>query len=74
MEYKTKYFNTYGVNQKDFLYEIGQITGVNVPEPSTYAMILGLLALVAAFKRTCSFLQNKLDFTVNFGTLKPINY
>ena len=45
MEYKTKYSHTYGVNLKDFLYEIEQITGVNVPEPSTYAMILRLLAL-----------------------------
>ncbi len=45
MEYRTKYSHTYGVNLKDFLHEIGQITGVNVPEPSTYAMILGILAL-----------------------------
>ena len=47
MEYKTKYFHTYGVNLKDFLYKIGQITGVNVLEPSTYAAILGLLSLAA---------------------------
>ena len=45
MEYRTKYSHTYGVNLKDFLHEIGQITGVNVPEPSTYAMILGISAL-----------------------------
>lgn len=45
MEYKTKYSHTYGVNLKDFLYEIGQITGVNVPEPSTYAAIFGIFAL-----------------------------
>lgn len=45
MEYKTKYSHAYGVNLKDFLYKIGQITGVNVPEPSAYAMILGLLSL-----------------------------
>ena len=31
MEYKTKYSHTYGVNLKDFLYEIGQVTGVNAP-------------------------------------------
>lgn len=55
MEYKTKYSHTYGVNLKDFLYEIGQITGVNVPEPSTYAMILGFLALATTLKRKCSF-------------------
>ena len=47
MEYKTKYSHAYGVNLKDFLYEIGQITGVNVPEPSTHAMLLGLLSLAA---------------------------
>ena len=47
MEYKTKYSHTYGVILKDFLYEIGQITGVNISEPSTYAMLLGLLSLVA---------------------------
>lgn len=52
MEYRTKYSHTYGVNLKDFLYEIGEITGVNVPEPSTYAAILGLLTLGIAFKKT----------------------
>ncbi len=52
MEYKTKYSHTYGVNLKDFLYEIGQITGVNVPEPSTYAVALGLFAFaVAGYRR-----------------------
>ena len=52
MEYKTKYSHTYGVNLKDFLYEIGQITGVNVPEPSTYAAVLGLFAFaVAGYRR-----------------------
>ena len=45
MENKTKYSHADGVNLKDFLDEIGWITGVNVPEPSTYAAILGLLAL-----------------------------
>ena len=53
MEYKTKYSHAYGVNLKDFLYEIGQITSVNVPEPSAYAMILGflVLAIVTRTKR-----------------------
>ena len=45
MEYKTKYSHAYGVNLKDFLYEIGQITGVNVPEPSAYEMILGFFSV-----------------------------
>lgn len=45
MEYKTKYSHTYGVNLKDFLQEIWNITGVPVPEPSDFAAALGLLAL-----------------------------
>ncbi len=45
MEYKTKYSHTYGVNLKDFLQEIGNITGVPVPEPSDFAAAFGLLVL-----------------------------
>ena len=44
---KLKYFRPEhrSLGDLDFLYEIGQITGVNVPEPSTYVAILGLLSL-----------------------------
>lgn len=38
-------------NLKDFLCEVGQITGVKAPDPSTYAAILGLLSLGIAFRR-----------------------
>ena len=48
MEYKMKYSHTYGVNLKEFLSEIGRITGVPVPEPSIYAAVFGMIALCFA--------------------------
>lgn len=48
MEYRTKYSHAYAINLENFLDEIGRITGVNIPEPSECAALMGGFVLIFA--------------------------